>query len=76
MKANNLHKVVIDGVDDFEMTRQNSLEHVSRPPLQSLGQDGVVRIGAAFRSNFPGLENDKQKIISFQVFLGHELFNE
>ena len=56
---------MVDGVDDLQVTRQDPPDHVSRPTLQRLGQDGVVRVGAALRRDLPSLENKNGfKIIS------------
>jgi len=51
-----LHEVVVDEVDDLQMSGQNLLKHVSWPAFQSLWKDGVIGVGAATGSDVPGLE--------------------
>ena len=36
---------------------QDGLEHGDWPPLQSLGEDGVVGVGTALHRHIPGLHN-------------------
>ena len=50
-----LHEVVVDQVDDFQMSWQNSANHISRPPLQGLGQDRVVGVSTATLCDVPSL---------------------
>ena len=48
----------VDVVDDLEVTRQNSVEHVRGPSLQGLRQYGVVSVGAGANCYFPSLNKN------------------
>ena len=50
-----LEMKVVDEVDNLQVTRQDTFYHVYRPPLQSLRQDGVVRVGERVETDIPGL---------------------
>ena len=54
-RTSHLHEVVVDQVDDLQVPGQDSAEHVGRPALEGLGQDGVVGVSAAPSSDVPGL---------------------
>lgn len=49
----------VDLVDDLQVARQQVLEEVDGPALQSLRQDGVVGVGAGTNHNVPGLDTQR-----------------
>lgn len=46
-------------IDDVQVTRQQIFEEVDRPALQSLGQNGVIRVGTGANHNVPTLDRDR-----------------
>ena len=52
-----LHVVVIDQVDDFQVPGQEFAQHVDRPPLQGLGQNGVIGVSARLLGQLPCLQS-------------------
>lgn len=50
----------VDLVDDVQVARQEVLEEVYRPALQSLWQDGVVSVGTGTHSDVPSLQGKKR----------------
>ena len=48
---------MVDQIDDLQVPGQDSAEHICRPALKSLWQDGVVGVGAAAIGDVPGLRN-------------------
>ena len=59
-----LHKVVVDEIDDLQMSWQDVSDHVSGPPLKSLRQDGVVGVGTATVGDVPSLEKNNFGILT------------
>ena len=55
-KYNNLHEVVIDLVDDLQMSRQNSAKHVGGPALHGLGEDSVIGVRTTPSRDVPSLQ--------------------
>lgn len=55
----NLQVPPVDLVDDLQVARQEILEEVNRPALQSFRQDGVVGVGTGTSDNVPGLRTHK-----------------
>ena len=53
---------MVDEIDDFQMSWQNVSNHISGPPLKSLGQDGVIGVGTAPSGYVPGLKSNYVKI--------------
>ena len=46
----------VDLIDDLQVTRQQVLEEIDGPALQSFRQDGVVGVGTGTHHNVPGLD--------------------
>ena len=55
-KYNNLHEVVIDLVDDLQMSRQNSAKHVGGPALHGLREDRVIGVRTTPSRDVPSLQ--------------------
>ena len=51
-----LHKVVVDEIDDLQMSWQDVSNHIGGPSLKSLRQDGVVGVGTATVGDVPSLK--------------------
>lgn len=56
-----LQVVLVDLIDDLQVARQEILEQVDRPTLQSLWKDGVVSVGASTHGNVPCLQDEREK---------------
>ena len=48
-------QVIIDGIDDLQVPRQQALEQFHRPAFQRLGQQRVVGVGNHLLRGGPGL---------------------
>lgn len=53
---------LVDLVDDLQVSRQQGLQQVHGPALQSFGQDGVVGVGEGAPGQVPGLPEEKRRI--------------
>ena len=53
--GNFLKMVMVDLIDDLEMTRQNILQHTNRPPLECFWEHGVVSVCEHFNTQTPCL---------------------
>lgn len=50
-----LEEVMVDQVDNLQMSGKDLLQHGNWPPLQGLGEDRVVRVGECLHRDSPGL---------------------
>lgn len=57
-----LEMTVIDHVNDLEMAWQDRAQHRDCPPLQRLGQHGVVRVRASSHNYVPSLKNQNSHL--------------
>lgn len=53
---------LVDLVDDLQVSRQQALQQVHGPALQSFRQDGVVGVGEGAPGQVPGLPEEKHRI--------------
>lgn len=53
---------LVDLVDDLQVSRQQGLQQVHGPALQSFRQDGVVGVGEGAAGQVPGLPEEKHRI--------------
>lgn len=53
---------LVDLVDDLQVSRQQGLQQVHGPALQSFRQDGVVGVGEGAPGQVPGLPEEKHRI--------------
>lgn len=53
---------LVDLVDDLQVSRQQGLQQVHGPALQSFGQDGVVGVGEGAPGQVPGLPEEKHRV--------------
>lgn len=60
-----LHEVVVDQVNDLQMSREQVLKHLTRPLLQSLWQHGVIRVAE-------GLIHQPPSLLPWEMMLVHE----
>ena len=67
-----VEEAAVDLVDDFQVPRQEPLEHVQRPGFQRLGQQGVVGVGQRCHGNLPGLIPAEAPLVDQQP---HQLGN-
>lgn len=58
-KVSNLQVPPVDLIDDLQVSRQQILEEVDGPALQSFGQDCVVGVGTGTNHDVPGLHTER-----------------
>lgn len=52
---------LVDGIDYFQVSREQLLKHRHRPALQGLGQHRVVGVGTGLLGDLPGLRSENSR---------------